>query len=99
MQRKILEALSLGPIPGMEPRQGAFLKEYCRELAPEGFGKVIVSGRDGYAVALTEKQAQAAFLVPGENQVWILVLPGDLHRRQWVKDIVDIEMGKGEKQP
>ena len=95
MRRDILRELPLISFESGSGRSGVSLRAYCRALGFWEGARLTLSSRDGYAVALTAAQAEEAYLVPMDNQSYLLALPSELHRRHWVKDVIEITAEEG----
>lgn len=54
-------------------------------LARPVSARVLVRSADGLSLVLSAKDAQDAYLVPGENGGSLLILPRDATRRRWLK--------------
>ena len=101
MLKEILQRMPLEPIPGVEGEkgesQGICLYDYCFALKMQPGSTVVISGEDGYGVAVTLEQTGEAYLIGLPDGSWLLQFPKEKHRRRWVKNVVKIAVQEGGK--
>ena len=97
MLKNILNTLPVTLFSGGEGelQSGICLYDYCVSVALQPGGVVVISGEDGYGVAVALEQARAAYLTQTSDGNWLLQFPGEEHRRRWVKNVMQITVQKG----